>query len=180
MHFKNLKGLSTFVATEFAPVMYKKIEQAVGAIDKAMWAEAGANASNPDAVYQFQINGANYDIRFMFYSDMIDLDLVWLDSVSMELHGPFNSRRESLLRRVVYRRTDKATDADHLISIILQHWNSEVASVMQFQRRRTVDVTAELRGADDERLLSKQDSTEEEQRQRQRLFKALKTVRIPL
>lgn len=180
MHFKNLRELSTFVAKEFAPVMYKKIEQAVGAIDKAMWAEAGANASNPDAVYQFQINGENYDLRFMFYSDVIDHDLVWLDSVMAELHGPFNERRESILRRIVYRRKDKATDAGHLIGLIVRSWNVEIAGVMDFQRKRMVDTTSELTGAHDEQLLSKQEDTEDEKRQRQRLFKALKTVRIPL
>lgn len=180
MHFKNLKGLSTFVATEFAPVMYKKIEQAVGAIDKAMWAEAGANASNPDAVYQFQINGANYDLRFMFYSDMIDHDLVWLDSVIAELHGPFHERRESLVRRGVYRRRDRARDARHLMELMILAWNAEIARGMEFQRKRIVDTTTELTGVHDDSLIYKQETAEDEKRQRQQLYKALKTVRIPL
>lgn len=187
MFFPKLTAVSTFVSRKAAPFLRAKLEEAIGRpIDKGFWAEAGANAMNPDIRLQFTMLDGQYDIHFVFYVNQIGdntfSEPVSLDSVRVQFSGPFGkATRTDLFRSFIWNFREDAEDGgdeteEQVLRTMLSNWNRLIKDQMDLQ------ITLVQQNSDNSPIaaddMNRIDRLEDMAKTRTQLYRALKKIRF--
>jgi hypothetical protein len=186
MIFPKLTAVSTFVSRKAAPFLRAKLEEAIGGpIDKGFWAEAGANAMNPDIRLQFTMLDGEYDIHFVFYVNTTEwspTEPAMLDSVRVQFSGPFGkAARNDLFRGFIWNYREDAEDGgdeteEQVLKTMLSNWNRLIKTQMELQIQLIQNQTQEDAMFSDH--MSRVERNEEMVKARTQLYRALKKIRF--